>query len=205
VIDHLKNPVAELEALLAEAGPRDRAWSFEPPPKRPEGAARREPSEWIEKQRRDFRETISRLDTLLQACHPVEGDASTVDSNTKLRLGAAAAIAFPDGSMTVNAMRREAAVGHLTLYRIAGKDYTTLADIEEMAQACRVQAKVHDSRSSKPKAARPSGTSATGSEPSALAALKANAQRLRESLPPTSSPSTTPAPAEAAVIQMRSK
>ena len=49
-----------------------------------------------------------------------------------LRLEAAAAIAFPDGSMSVSAMRREAAAGRLTIYRIAGKHFTTLADIEGM-------------------------------------------------------------------------
>src|SRR5882724_3089208 len=55
-----------------------------------------------------------------------------VAPNTKLRLEAAARIAFPDGSISVSALRRESAAARLTIYRIAGKDFTTLADIEEM-------------------------------------------------------------------------
>jgi hypothetical protein len=55
-----------------------------------------------------------------------------VAPNTKLRLEAAARIAFPDGSISVSALRREAAAGRLTIYAIAGKHFTTLADIEEM-------------------------------------------------------------------------
>jgi len=57
---------------------------------------------------------------------------------------ALAALAFPDGSMTASGLRREAARGHLVVERIAGKDYTTLANIERMRELCRVQAKVPD-------------------------------------------------------------
>ena len=52
-----------------------------------------------------------------------------VTSDTMLRLEAAAALGFPDGSMPVAALRREAQAGHLTIYRIAGKDFTTLATL----------------------------------------------------------------------------
>jgi hypothetical protein len=60
-----------------------------------------------------------------------------------LRLAVAAALAFPDGSMTASGLRREAARGRLAIERIAGKDYTTLANIERMRELCRVEAKVH--------------------------------------------------------------
>ena len=58
-----------------------------------------------------------------------------------LRLQAAAALGFPDGSMSAGALRRQARAGRLAIYRIAGKDYTTLNDIEGMKTACRVQSK----------------------------------------------------------------
>jgi hypothetical protein len=67
-----------------------------------------------------------------------------ISANTPLRLAVAAKIAFPDGSITAQALRREASRGRLTIERIAGKDYTTLANIERMRDLCRVQAKVPD-------------------------------------------------------------
>ena len=55
-----------------------------------------------------------------------------ITANTPLRLAVAAKIAFPDGSITAQALRREASRGRLTVERVAGKDYTTLANIERM-------------------------------------------------------------------------
>ena len=57
-----------------------------------------------------------------------------------LRLAVAATLAFPDGSMSASGLRREAARGRLVVERIAGKDYTTLANIERMRELCRVEA-----------------------------------------------------------------
>src|SRR6266436_10391588 len=64
-----------------------------------------------------------------------------ITPDTPLRLGVAAALAFPDGSMTASGLRREGARGRLAIERIAGKDYTTLAAIEEMRALCRVPQK----------------------------------------------------------------
>ena len=66
-----------------------------------------------------------------------------ISLDTPLRLSVAAALAFPDGSMTARACgeKRE---GRLVIERIAGKDYTTLANIERMRELCRVEAKVPD-------------------------------------------------------------
>ena len=61
--------------------------------------------------------------------------------DTPLRLNVAAALAFPDGSMTTSGLRREFARGRLVIERIAGKDYTTLANIERMRELCRVPQK----------------------------------------------------------------
>src|ERR1700727_2776368 len=68
-----------------------------------------------------------------------------VKSDTPLRLSVAAALAFPDGSMTASGLRREAARGRLAVERIAGKDYTSLESIERMRELCRVEAKAPDS------------------------------------------------------------
>jgi hypothetical protein len=54
-----------------------------------------------------------------------------------LRLSVAAALAFPDGSMTASGLRRECERGRLVIERIAGKDYTTLSAIEKMRELCR--------------------------------------------------------------------
>src|ERR1700734_119368 len=67
-----------------------------------------------------------------------------IKPDTPLRLGVAAALAFPDGSMTASGLRREGARGRLVVERIAGKDYTTLANIERMRELCRVQIKGPD-------------------------------------------------------------
>lgn len=55
-----------------------------------------------------------------------------VRPDAPLRLAIAAALAFPDGSMTASGLRRENARGRLVVERIAGKDYTALADIDRM-------------------------------------------------------------------------
>jgi hypothetical protein len=44
--------------------------------------------------------------------------------------------------MTVSGLRREIARGRLAVEIIAGKQFTTLSDIEEMRSQCRVRARV---------------------------------------------------------------
>jgi len=68
-----------------------------------------------------------------------------VHGDAPLRLAVAAKLAFPDGSMTVSGLRREAARGRLRMERIAGKDFTTLNCIQKMRELCRVEQKVQDS------------------------------------------------------------
>src|SRR6516162_3209971 len=102
-----------------------------------------------------------------------------VTPDTPLRLEIAAALAFPDGSMTASGLRRESARGRLTIERIAGKDFTTLAEIERMRELCRVQRRVQDCGSAPPaeEAAgslpTPSGSSSTATNISPQAALRA--------------------------------
>jgi hypothetical protein len=63
---------------------------------------------------------------------------NAITPETPLRLAVAAAIAFPDGSMTVSGLRKEAKRGRLAIERVAGKDYTTLAAIGRMRELCRI-------------------------------------------------------------------
>ena len=61
----------------------------------------------------------------------------SLEPNTPIRLSVAAALAFPDGSMTTSGLRKELARGRLIVERIAGEDYTTLANIDLMRELCR--------------------------------------------------------------------
>ncbi|WP_439357964.1 excisionase [Bradyrhizobium sp. DASA03007] len=71
----------------------------------------------------------------------IQTEIGVVYRDTPLRLEYAARIAFPDGSIGLRGLRREAAKGRLNIELIAGKQYTTLADIDEMRKLCRVPAK----------------------------------------------------------------
>jgi hypothetical protein len=103
---------------------------------------------------------------------------SEVGDDTPLRLAVAAALAYPDGSMTASGLRREAARGRLVIERTAGKDYTTLAGIEKMRALCRVQGNAlaygFDPRSGTPVRSESgqSGSPETGRAKSARAALQ---------------------------------
>ncbi|WP_238193793.1 excisionase [Methylobacterium frigidaeris] len=66
---------------------------------------------------------------------------SQISDDAPLRLADAARLAFPAGGMTAASLRREAAKGRLSIERIAGKDFTTLAAIERMRELCRLPPK----------------------------------------------------------------
>jgi hypothetical protein len=111
--------------------------------------------------------------------------ADQVTPDTPLRLGIAAAVAFPDGSMTTAGLRREGARGRLVIERIAGKDYTTLASIERMRELCRVEAKARDStcaEHAQASAGKRSGLSAMGNAISPRDALEARLTKGRQKL-----------------------
>jgi hypothetical protein len=86
---------------------------------------------------------------------------SQIAPDAPLRLNIAAALAFPDGSMIASGLRRERARGHLTVERIAGKEYTTLEYIERMRELCRVEARAPDCTSGSAGGERHSGLSST--------------------------------------------
>src|SRR5271169_4623472 len=106
-------------------------------------------------------------------------ELDAISPETPLRLAVAAALAYPDGSMTDSGLRREASRGRLVIERTAGKDYTTLADIQRMRELCRVEQKAPDYGSGErnviPTANLPtvrSGLSKTASTEKALDAAK---------------------------------
>jgi hypothetical protein len=108
-----------------------------------------------------------------------------VTPDTPLRLEIAATIAFPDGSMSAAGLRREAARGRLVIERIAGKDYTTLANIERMREICRVDAKARDSTCAghaQASAGKRSGLSAMDNAISPRDALEARLTKGRRKL-----------------------
>ena len=119
-----------------------------------------------------------------------------IGDTTPLRLDVAARVAFPDGGMSASSLRREAERGNLAIERVAGKDFTTLADIRDMRAKCRVKARGPDygceSSAPEPEVAPepPSGSSRTEPGKLALDAAKATALRLKQGWPPISTPNT---------------
>ena len=100
--------------------------------------------------------------------------------DTPLRLNIAAALAFPDGSMTASGLRRERARGHLTVERIAGKEYTTLENIERMRELCRVEARAPDCTSDGAGGEHHSGLSSTPEARSAQQRAKMISAKLKK-------------------------
>jgi hypothetical protein len=108
-----------------------------------------------------------------------------VTPSTPLRLAKAAELAFPDGSMTKHGLRKEALKGNLIIERIAGKDYTTLAYIQEMRDRCRVaaQQKARGSTYAPPGAAHElTGSSSTPSKDDATRRAQDAAKTIVEGL-----------------------
>ena len=102
-----------------------------------------------------------------------------ISPDAPLRLNMAAKLAFPDGSMSASGLRREAARGRLVIERIAGKDFTTLANIERMRELCRVEARVPGCGSENVPVEQPSGSSSTAAAKSAQARAQAISARLK--------------------------
>lgn len=110
--------------------------------------------------------------------HRIRQDVD-VKPDTPLRLNIAAGLAFPDGSMTASGLRRESARGRLVIERIAGKDYTTLANIERMRELCRVEVRVPGSTSESAVDGAPNGASSTTAAKSAQVRVKMISERLK--------------------------
>lgn len=106
-------------------------------------------------------------------------DRSQITDDTPLRLDIAAALKFPDGSIGASSLRREAARGRLVTWRVAGKDFTSLRELNEMLARCVVQRTPPVACFDQPKmiVARPSAPSKADAN-AALAAALMRAERL---------------------------
>lgn len=108
--------------------------------------------------------------------------ADDIDPEALLTLKAAAARAFPDGTMTVRTLRAERDRGRLDTWIIGKREYTTLAAISRMIEACRAAQRPRASISASDKGAKPSMSSSTEvPKPRPGAALR-SLERLRERL-----------------------
>jgi hypothetical protein len=110
-----------------------------------------------------------------------------------LRLEQAVKLAFPFGGMTVSGLRRERDRENLVIEKIAGKEFTTLRNIEEMRARCRAQLKAPDCGLNPRSATTREGSYGaqhgsleTGRVKSARAALELTARGLNVRSPSTS-------------------
>jgi len=113
-----------------------------------------------------------------------------ITPDTPLRLSIAAAIAFPDGSMTAAGLRREAERGRLVIERVAGKDYVTLRAIDEMRSKCRVEIKALAYTLDTGASAQRSGSSSIMAARSAQERARAIAMQLKKPSQSTSAINT---------------
>jgi hypothetical protein len=139
-------------------------------------------------------------------------DLDKVKPDTPLRLGVAAALAYPDGSMTSSGLRKEAGRGRLVIERVAGKDYTTLAAIERMRELCRQNPKARDCGSEKQEGTKPArsvtepfGLSSTEAIRRAQSAAAMIVTELKGSLRLTSTASTPRRRRKVSVIPIKSQ
>jgi hypothetical protein len=113
--------------------------------------------------------------------------AADVTPTTPLTLAVAARLAFPDGSMSSDALRRLIVAGKLDAELIAGKYFVTLAAIGEMRKRCLVKAKDPASSST----IEATGSSQMADTTMGLDAMNMTANKLKNDLRNTSSKSTT--------------
>ncbi len=110
-------------------------------------------------------------------------DRSQVTDDTPLRLDQAVDIFFYEGSgITVSSLRREHKRGRLQVFTIAGKQFTTLAYLRQMMEACQVPSKtgglVPSPHAATPPAAPPAGSSEMGPRCTPQDALQRKLQGL---------------------------
>src|SRR5271169_6901194 len=106
----------------------------------------------------------------------------TVDNDKPLRLGVVAA----QFGLTAAALRAESKRGRLVISRVAGKDWTSVAEVQRMFGLCRSTPKESDSGFGRPEATKSRhGSSETAESKSARDALSLSLSRLKESSPTT--------------------
>jgi hypothetical protein len=109
-----------------------------------------------------------------------------------ISLATAAALVFPDGTVTETSLRTEYRAGRLRCFKVAGKLLTTETAVREMLTQCHAAPKAPACISAKlAQATRQSGLSETDSAKLAQAAAKGIAAGLKKRSQRTSPPSTT--------------
>jgi len=113
--------------------------------------------------------------------------------------------------MKASTLRSEARKGHLAIYRIAGKDYTTLADLERMRTLCRILEKLPGSGSNQQDETPPGdslsgacGAYATDASNDALASARARIATLSKRPSLTTSTPSEKSHGIATVIHLKS-
>jgi hypothetical protein len=111
-------------------------------------------------------------------------DRDAITPNTPLHLETAAALAFPDGSISALALRNAAARGELEHMRIGGRILTKLAWIEEFTERCRHKPKGRAYGGAEaPRGQMASAETATGSSKTTTdVSARASAQLVLENL-----------------------
>jgi hypothetical protein len=123
---------------------------------------------------------------------PVDLNGENIPDDAPLLLDVAAAIAFPDGSMTGKRLRREVDGGRLGHERFGRRIYTTLRDIKNMRARCRENPWESASGSESARGVPLSGSSSTDQTKLAQDAAKTTALALIASSKNTSQKSISP-------------
>jgi hypothetical protein len=129
---------------------------------------------------------------------PILPPRELVTPDTALLLSVAAAIAFPDRSVSAAKLKAQADAGKLATERIGRRYYTTLRAIGEMREKCRVDPRDHAYGCGRPgmtpaetSPTRRHGVSETLDIAAARVAAQTTLEELRENLRGTSQASTS--------------
>ena len=95
---------------------------------------------------------------------------------------------WPEAKLTLSTLRAEAARGHLDIFRMGKRDYTTPKSMREMVRKCREESRRHGSTSTQ---TENNGSSETERALSAQAALNQTVAALKQGLPRISARSTS--------------
>jgi hypothetical protein len=66
-------------------------------------------------------------------------ELASIQEDTPVRLELAAALAYPDGSVSGRALKRQGLKGLLEIEQVAGKDFTTIANVKRMREASKTR------------------------------------------------------------------
>ena len=108
------------------------------------------------------------------------------DENEPITLVEACEI-FSRAKLTISTLRAEADRGHLDIFRLGKRDYTTLRSMREMVSKCQEENRRRGSTSIQ---SASNGSSATARNSSALDALNQTVTALKRGLPHISGTST---------------